>query len=52
MLHNFIPHEKITCNDKDPPWIDKSIRRLIQDKNEAHKRFKSSNKNSQQFENF
>ena len=29
-----------------------SIRRLIQDKNEAYKRFKRSNNNSQHFENF
>ena len=24
----------------DPPWIDTSIRRLIQDSNDAYKRFK------------
>ena len=39
ILHTFIPHETITCYDRDPPWIDNSIKRLIQDKNEAHKRF-------------
>ena len=87
-LH-FIPHEIITCDDRDPPSInpsrhttsfqrlydvyttsatsyrrrinvettscvywDSSIRRLIQDKNEAYKRFKRSNNNSQYFENF
>ena len=52
ILHNFIPHEIITCDDRDPPWIDSSIKRLIQDKNEAYKRFKRSNNNSQHFENF
>ena len=52
MLHNFISHETNTCEDKHSSWIDKSIKRLIQDKNEAHKRFKSSNKSSQPFENF
>ena len=36
----------------NPPLIDNSIKRLIQDKNEAYKRFKRSNSNSQQFENF
>ena len=40
ILHNFIPHGIITCYDRDPPWIDSSIRCLIQDKNEAYKRFK------------
>ena len=52
MSHNFIPHEIITYDDKDPPWIDSSIRRLIQHTNEAYKRFKRSNKKSQCFENF
>ena len=52
ILHNFIPHETITCDDRDPPWINSSIRRLIQDKNEAHKRYKRSNNNSQYSGNF
>ena len=46
ILQNYIPHEIITCDDRD------SIRRLIQDKNEAYKRFKRSNNNSQYFEKF
>ena len=25
ILHNFIPHEIITCDDRDPPWINSSI---------------------------
>ena len=52
ILHNFIPHEIIICGDRDPPWINSSIRRLIQDKNEAYKRFKRNNNNSQYFGNF
>ena len=36
----------------DPLWINSSVRRLMQDKNEAHKRFKRSNNNNQYFENF
>ena len=43
MLHNFIPHEIITCDDRGPPWIDSSISRLIQDKDKASKRFKKCN---------
>ena len=46
ILHNFIPHETITCDDRDPPWINSSIRRLIQDKNEAYKRFKKQQQQS------
>ena len=52
VIRNFIPHETITCDDRDPPWINNSIRRLIQDENEAYKRFKRSNNNNQYFENF
>ena len=26
ILHNFIPHETITCDDKDPSWIDNSVK--------------------------
>ena len=36
ILHNFIPHETITFDDRDPLWINSSIRRLVQDKNEVH----------------
>ena len=51
ILRNFIPHETITCDDRDQPWINSSKRRLIQDKNEAYKRFKRANNNNQYFEN-
>ena len=30
ILNNFIPHETITCGDRDPPWINSSIRLLIE----------------------
>ena len=29
ILKNFIPHETIACNDKDPPWFNKNIKSLI-----------------------
>ena len=40
ILHDSIPHEIITCDDRDPSWIDNSIKRLIRDKNGAHKPLK------------
>ena len=51
ILRNFIPHETTTCDDRDPPWINNSIRHLILDKNEAYKRFKRSNNNNQKISN-
>ena len=52
ILRNFIPHETITCDDRDPPWINSPIRRLIQDKIEAYKRIKRSSNSNQYFEIF
>ena len=46
ILYNFISHETIASDDKDPPWINSSIRRLVQDKNEAYKCFERRNSNS------
>ena len=31
-LRNFIPHEIVICDDKDPPCFKKKIRVLIQEK--------------------
>ena len=33
ILHNFITHEYIICNDRDPPWFNCKIKSLIQEKN-------------------
>ena len=30
-MKDFIPHETIVCNDKDPPWFSKIIKSLIQE---------------------
>ena len=37
ILSNYIPHETITCDDKDPPWFNKNIKQLVQEKNNAYK---------------
>ena len=29
LIRNYIPHETITCDDRDPPWINKDIKELI-----------------------
>ena len=33
ILSNYIPHETITCDDRDPPWINKNIKQLILERN-------------------
>ena len=39
IMSNYIPHETIICDDRDPPWINKDIKQLILDKNHAYKSY-------------
>ena len=32
-MRNFIPHETVTCDDRDPPWMTSLIKKAIKDKN-------------------
>ena len=32
VISNFIPHEVIVCDDKDPPWFNGKIKSLINEK--------------------
>ena len=47
ILSNYIPHETITCDDRDPPWINKNIKQLILEKNQASKSYLPSKKSLQ-----
>ena len=46
VLSNYIPHETLTCDDKDPPWFNFRIKSLLQDKNKLYKDFRRSNTNA------
>ena len=37
ILSNFIPHQTITIDDKDPPWFNPKIKSLLQEENKIHK---------------
>ena len=50
ILSNYIRRERITCDDKDPPWFNKNIKQLIQEKNNTYKSYILSDKNPQIFE--
>ena len=39
IIRNFILHEIVTCNDRDPPWITRLIKKTIKDKNLFYQRF-------------
>ena len=47
ILSNFIPHETIVCDDKDPPWFKNKIKTLIQAKNAAFNSFLKNSGNSE-----
>ena len=44
---NFIPHETIVCDDKDPPWFSNKIKTLIQAKNTTFDSFRKNSGNSE-----
>ena len=52
IISNYIPHETIVCSDGDPPWINKNIKKLINDKNHAYKSYRQNENNSRTFQNF
>ena len=52
VVSNYIPHETVVCNDRDPPWINKNIKKLINDKNHAYKSYRQNENNSPTFQNF
>ena len=47
VLSNYIPHESLVCDDKDPLWFNSRITSLLQDKNKLYKDFRRSNSNAQ-----
>ena len=47
VLNSYIPHETLTCDDKDPLWFNSRIKSLLQDKNKLYKDFRRSNTNAQ-----
>ena len=51
-VSNYIPHETIVCNDRDPHWINKNIKKLINDQNHAFKSYRENKNNSPTFQKF
>ena len=47
---NYIPHETITCDDRDTPWINSKIKQLIQEIDNTYRIYILINKNSQIFD--
>ena len=49
IFSNFILHETVTCDDRDPHWINNNIKQLIQEKNNTHRSYILNDKNPQIF---
>ena len=49
-MSNYIPHETITCDDRDTPWINSKIKQLIQEIDNTYRIYILINKNSQIFD--
>ena len=39
IISNYIPHETVTFDDRDPPGIKKNSKQFVLEKNEAYKRY-------------
>ena len=39
IMSNFVPNELITCDNQDPAWMNRSLKFLIADINDFHKKF-------------
>ena len=52
IISNYIPHETITCDDSNPPWIDEKIKNLILHKNRAISAYSWDRNNPDPFNKF
>ena len=50
IISNYIPHETVTFDDRDPPWINKNAKQLILEKNELDKKYFNENKDPRIFD--
>ena len=49
---NYVPHETITCDDRNSPWIDEKIKKLVLHKNRAFKAYSRDKSNTDLFNRF
>ena len=47
VLSNFIPHEVVVCDDKDPPWFNGKIKLLINEKLRTYNAYRKNIENNQ-----
>ena len=47
---NFVPNKVITCDDRDPPWINDNIKNKIKWKNSMYKNYKRIGKKTEDYQ--
>ena len=50
IFHNYIPNKTILCNDKDPPWFNNEIRRILNKKNQIFEQYIANGKSQTDYE--
>ena len=46
IISNYIPHETITWDDRNPPWMDEKIKKLVLHENRAYNAYSGGNINT------
>ena len=46
IISNYIPHETITCDDRNPPWIGEKIKKLVLHKIRAYNAYSRDKNNT------
>ena len=49
---NYVPHKAIASDDRDPPWVNKKIKKLIHQKNQDYKSYSQNKSNTFSFYQF
>ena len=52
IISNYIPHETITCDDRNPRWIDEKIKKLVLHKNRIFNAYSRDKNNTKLFNKF
>ena len=50
IFHNYIPNKTILCNDKDPPWFNNEIRRILTKKYQIFEQYIANEKSQTDYE--
>ena len=45
ILSNFVSHEYIMCDDREPPWFNSKIKHFIQEKNNSYQLYRNNRAN-------